>query len=166
MGLSPSQYGWVWTQKQFTDALSYAALQAIETEVKRLNNKGLNKRVTNKSWAFVQELYKNHPEVEPAYTRPFYDGLNSIGVELSNLRWGETLTYDYQQFIKHVKGLDPNTHLYGKDNATSELKILTQAISLLDGSVSKAINLDTFDDYEEKIYTQLLSTITGSRLWA
>jgi hypothetical protein len=48
-GLSPSQYGWVWTQKQFTDALSYAALLTIETEVKRLKNKGFDKRVTNKS---------------------------------------------------------------------------------------------------------------------
>jgi hypothetical protein len=48
-GYSPNQYGWVWTQQQFANALSYAAVIIIETEVKRLAGQESAKRVTNKS---------------------------------------------------------------------------------------------------------------------
>jgi len=167
-GLSPSQHGWVWTQEQFTAALSFTALKAIETEVDRLSSKGKAvSKPTSKTWALVQEIYKAHPEMEPAYIRPFYDGLHNISIELSQLYWEQTLSYDYQKFVKHTRGLNPNAHIYGNDNfAVSELKVLSDAISLLDGSQSKAINLKAFDNFEEKIYSKLLDTIAGSRLWA
>lgn len=170
MGLSPSQYSWVWTKQQFTAALSYAAVLTISTEVKRIDVvKAKPKRVTNRLFGIIRKFYKVHPEVEPIYTRPFYDGLETIATELSQLRWGEILSYDYQKFVKHIKALDPDTHLYGFENSNvTEMKILVTTITLLNDTQNpdSKLSLEDFDNFEEKILQKLLDNIVGSRLWA
>ena len=169
-GLSPNQYGWVWTKQQFAAALSYAAVLIISAEVKRLDDtKKPAKRVTNKVWGIIRKFYKAHPKAEPIYTRPFYDGLDLIATELSQLRWGEILSYDYQKFVKHIRSLDPDTHLYGIENSNvTEIKILVTAINLLNDSQNpdSKLNLADFDNFEERILQKLLDNFVGSRLWA
>jgi len=167
-GLSPNQYSWVWTQKQFAEALSYASLLIIEREVKKLrfSDKSKHNLVTNKMWHNIQKLQLVDPKVEPAYTRAFYDTLQNFGKELAKLRFGETLHYEYAQFIKHVGSLNPDTHVgKGKRTATNELKILIEAINQLQNP-DKSLEVSKFDNFEVTLYQEIISAITGSRLWA
>lgn len=167
-GLSPSQYGWVWTQKQFSEALSYASLLIIEREVKKLrySDKSNRNLVTNKLWYNIQELQLSDPKIEPAYTRAFYDTLQNFGKELAKLRFGETLHYEYAQFIKHARSLDPNIHI-GKDKRTAvnELNVLIQAINQL-RNPDKSLDISKFDNFEVQMYQNIIDAIAGSRLWA
>lgn len=168
MGLSPSQYGWVWTQEQFAEALAYASLLIIEREVKKLQYSDKSKAglVTNKLWHNIQKLQLADTKVEPAYTRAFYDTLQNFGKELSKLRFGETLHYEYAQFIKHAKSLDPNIHV-GKERRTAvnELKILIEAINQL-RNPDKSLEVSKFDSFEVKMFQNMIDAIAGSRLWA
>jgi len=168
MGLSPSQYGWVWTQKQFSEALSYASLLIIEREVKKLrySDKSNRNLVTNKLWHNIQKLQLLDPKIEPAYTRAFYDTLQNFGKELAKLRFGETLHYEYAQFIKHARSLDPNIHI-GKDKRTAvnELNVLIQAINQL-RNPDKSLDVSKFDNFEVQMYQNIIDAIAGSRLWA
>ena len=167
-GLSPSQYGWVWTQEQFAEALSYASLLIIEREVKKLrhSDKSEHNLVTNKLWHNIQKLQHVDTTVEPAYTRAFYDTLQNFGKELSKLRFGETLHYEYAQFIKHAKALDPNIHV-GKEKRTAvnELKILIEAINQL-RNPDKSLEVSKFYRFEETMFQNMIDAIAGSRPWA
>lgn len=168
MGLSPSQYGWVWTQEQFAEALAYASLLIIEREVKKLQYSDKSKAdlVTNKLWHNIQKLQRADTKVEPAYTRAFYDTLQNFGKELSKLRFGETLHYEYAQFIKHAKSLDPNIHVGEKRRtAVNELKILNEAINQL-RNPDKSLEVSKFDSFETKMFQNMIDAIAGSRLWA